>query len=101
MYGKAEAPPIERTDVSLEIRFQFANPVYAAMSQAVAGKVAGSMVEAFAKRAREVLGEPGNQKVQHRKGSSREGDSARGVQKGEETEASQQLGTTTEGVTDK
>ncbi|KAI9884642.1 MAG: hypothetical protein M1823_003562 [Watsoniomyces obsoletus] len=101
LYGKAEAPPIERTDVSLELRFQFQNPVYAAMSQAVAGKVAGNMVEAFAKRAREVLGEPGNEKVQQG-GKSMEGDSAKGLQKGEETEASRQIGTTTtEGVIDK
>jgi coenzyme Q-binding protein COQ10 len=38
------------TRVGLEIEFQFANPVYAAMSSAVAGRVADVMIEAFEKR---------------------------------------------------
>ena len=46
-----------RTDVNLHIEVTFANPVYAALSQAVAPKVAGMIVEAFEKRAKEVLGE--------------------------------------------
>ena len=46
-----------RTEVTLHIEVTFANPVYAALSQAAAPKVAGLMVEAFEKRAKEVLGE--------------------------------------------
>ncbi|MCJ1318079.1 hypothetical protein MMC15_003406 [Xylographa vitiligo] len=46
-----------RTEVALHIEVQFASAVYAALSQAAAPKVAGMMVEAFEKRAREVLGE--------------------------------------------
>ncbi|MCJ1438877.1 hypothetical protein MMC27_008267 [Xylographa pallens] len=46
-----------RTEVSLHIEVQFASAVYAALSQAAAPKVAGLVVEAFEKRAREVLGE--------------------------------------------
>ncbi len=59
LHGEAKAPAHEQTDVSLEIRFQFANPIYTAMSKAVAPKVASAMVEAFARRVRDVLGEPG------------------------------------------
>lgn len=39
------------------IEAQFASAVYAALSQAAAPKVAGMMVEAFERRAREMLGE--------------------------------------------
>ncbi|MCJ1478027.1 hypothetical protein MMC13_006702 [Lambiella insularis] len=46
-----------RTEVKLFIEVQFASAMYAALSQAAAGKVAGMMVEAFEKRARDVLGE--------------------------------------------
>ena len=56
--GHATMSPIEQTEVSLEVHFQFANPVYAAMSKAVAPRVASVMVEAFAKRVSDVLGEP-------------------------------------------
>jgi coenzyme Q-binding protein COQ10 len=44
--------PLEErsTRVGLVIEFQFANPVYAAMSSAVAGRVADVMIEAFEKR---------------------------------------------------
>ena len=42
-------------DVSLHVQFAFANPLYAAVGGAVAPKVAGVMVDAFEKRAREVL----------------------------------------------
>ncbi|MCJ1292073.1 hypothetical protein MMC34_003623 [Xylographa carneopallida] len=51
----AESKP--RTEVSLSIEVQFASALYAALSQAAAPKVAGLMVEAFERRAREVLGE--------------------------------------------
>ncbi|KAI1199534.1 hypothetical protein F5X97DRAFT_117461 [Nemania serpens] len=44
------------SDVDLNIRFQFANPLYAAVSSAVADKVAPVMIEAFVERARKLLG---------------------------------------------
>ena len=44
------------TEAELWIEVQWKNMVYATMSQAAAPKVAGIMVEAFEKRAREVLG---------------------------------------------
>ncbi|KAH8664295.1 dehydrase and lipid transport-domain-containing protein [Xylariales sp. PMI_506] len=47
------------SEVDLSIKFQFANPLYGAVSSAVADKVAPLMVEAFVKEARRVLGEPG------------------------------------------
>lgn len=54
----ASAPPSRpRTEVSLVIEVRFASAVYSALSQAAAPKVAGMMVEAFEKRAREVLGD--------------------------------------------
>lgn len=53
------SPPQPRTEVSLVIEAQFANPVYAALSQAAAPRVAGKMVAAFERRAREVLGDSG------------------------------------------
>ncbi|KIW01783.1 uncharacterized protein PV09_06955 [Verruconis gallopava] len=43
------------TDVSLAIEFQFSNPIYSAMSGAVADKVASYMIEAFEQRVRHVL----------------------------------------------
>lgn len=46
----------DRSEVQLDIEFEFENPIYAAMSSAAAEGVAGVMVEAFEKRAREVLG---------------------------------------------
>lgn len=46
-----------RTEVNLVIEVRFASAVYAALSQAAAPKVAGIMVGAFERRAREVLGE--------------------------------------------
>ncbi|KAI0397271.1 hypothetical protein F5Y17DRAFT_391311 [Xylariaceae sp. FL0594] len=45
----------EWTDVHLNIRFQFANPLYGAVSSAVADKIAPVMIEAFVKRAKQVL----------------------------------------------
>ncbi|KAI1462184.1 hypothetical protein F4805DRAFT_409638 [Annulohypoxylon moriforme] len=52
-------PAGEWSDVRLSIRYQFANPLYMAVSSAVADKVAPVMVEAFVERARRILGEPG------------------------------------------
>lgn len=52
----AEEQPQDRTEVHLTIDFQFANPIYAALSKAVAPKVAGIMIEAFEVRANSLLG---------------------------------------------
>ena len=49
----------DQTEVHLSLEFQFANPVYAALSKAVAPKVAEIMVEAFEIRARFLLDGPG------------------------------------------
>ncbi|TDZ74224.1 Coenzyme Q-binding protein coq10 [Colletotrichum trifolii] len=46
------------TEVDLVIRFQFANPLYSAVSAAVSEKVAGVMIQAFEKRVQSVLGRP-------------------------------------------
>lgn len=43
------------TEVHLVIKYQFTNPLYAAVSAAVSDKVAGLMIEAFEKRAQEKL----------------------------------------------
>jgi coenzyme Q-binding protein COQ10 len=48
-------PAKGHTQVSLTIEYQFSNPMYSAMSGAVADKVAGAMIEAFEGRAKEVL----------------------------------------------
>ncbi|KAI9158778.1 Coenzyme Q-binding protein coq10 [Paramyrothecium foliicola] len=48
--------PAPSTEVRLSIKYQFVNPLYAAVSAAVSDKVAGMMVEAFEQRARERLG---------------------------------------------
>lgn len=48
--------PTEWSDVDLNIRFQFANPLYGAISSAVADKIAPLMIEAFVSRAKSVLG---------------------------------------------
>ncbi|KXJ93152.1 cyclase/dehydrase, partial [Microdochium bolleyi] len=45
----------EWTTVRLDIRFAFANPLYAAVSSAVADKVAPVMIDAFDARARDIL----------------------------------------------
>lgn len=55
---KTEHPSRDQTEVHLMIDFNFANPVYAALSKAVAPKVAGMMIEAFEKRARKLLDGP-------------------------------------------
>ncbi|RDW68499.1 cyclase family protein [Coleophoma crateriformis] len=49
----------EQTEVHLVLDFEFKNPIYAALSKAVAPKVAGMMIEAFEKRARRLLDGPG------------------------------------------
>lgn len=52
----------EWSQVDLSIKFQFVNPLFAAVSSAVADKVAPIMVEAFEKEARRALGRtPGRQ----------------------------------------
>lgn len=51
--GKEE----EKTDVSLDIRYQFANPAYGLAVGKVADEVAGLMVEAFERRAKELAGQ--------------------------------------------
>ena len=51
----SEESPKDRTEVSLHIEFLFSNPVYAALSQAAAPKVADKMIEAFERRVREVV----------------------------------------------
>jgi len=43
------------TEVHLSLDFQFANPIYAALSKAVAPRIAGIMIEAFEIRARDLL----------------------------------------------
>ena len=45
------------SEVGLDIEFQFSNPVYAAMSSAVADRVAESMIEAFEARVKSELHE--------------------------------------------
>jgi coenzyme Q-binding protein COQ10 len=45
----------KKTKVALDIEFKFSNPVYAAMSSAVAGRVADIMIEAFEKRVEKEL----------------------------------------------
>lgn len=56
---KTEHPARDQTEVHLTIDFQFSNPIYAALSKAVAPKVAGIMIEAFEVRARKLLDGPG------------------------------------------
>ncbi|KAI9794842.1 MAG: hypothetical protein M1816_002970 [Peltula sp. TS41687] len=60
MHAEAEARPVEKSDVSLKLEFCFADPLYAAMSRAFAPRVAQVMVEAFEKRAGELLGREGD-----------------------------------------
>ncbi|ETS80367.1 hypothetical protein PFICI_07896 [Pestalotiopsis fici W106-1] len=60
--GHGQGPSEEWSQVDLSIRFQFVNPLFAAVSSAVADKVAPIMVEAFEKEARRALGRtPGRQ----------------------------------------
>ena len=48
----------KESEVNLEIEYKFSNPLYAALSEAVMPKVVGRVIEAFEKRAEEVLGKP-------------------------------------------
>ncbi|KAF7555524.1 hypothetical protein G7046_g6547 [Stylonectria norvegica] len=50
--------PSPSTEVHLSIKYEFSNPLYAAISAAVSDKVAGLMIEAFEKQARQKLGAP-------------------------------------------
>jgi len=56
---KTEYPAGDQTEVHLNIDFQFSNPIYTALSKAVAPKIAGMMIEAFEVRARKLLDGPG------------------------------------------
>ena len=53
-------PALERTEVNLTIQYRFANPMYGALSQAAAPKVADKMIEAFEARVEKVIHGPGN-----------------------------------------
>jgi len=57
--SESDLPAKEQTEVHLSIEYQFANPIYATMSAAVAPKVAGMMIEAFEQRVAKVLDGPG------------------------------------------
>ncbi|KAF3915811.1 hypothetical protein ABW21_db0204474 [Orbilia brochopaga] len=52
------SPDAGASKVDLEIDYKFANPLYAALSEAVMPSVAGKIVEAFEERAEQVLGKP-------------------------------------------
>lgn len=52
---KSDAPGKETTEVNLAIEYQFANPVYGALSAAAAPKVAEKMIEAFENRVKAVV----------------------------------------------
>jgi coenzyme Q-binding protein COQ10 len=54
-----ELPAEAQTEVHLSIDYQFANPVYGALSSAVAPRLASTMIEAFERRARKMLDGPG------------------------------------------
>lgn len=49
---------IEWSEVEISLRYRFSNPLYAAVSSAVADKLAPIMVDAFVKEAERVLGNP-------------------------------------------
>lgn len=49
-------PVHDQTEVHLRIEFQFSNPIYGALSKAVAPKLAEVMIEAFEKKAKLSLG---------------------------------------------
>ena len=56
-------------DMKLHLEFQFRNPLYAALSNAIGPTIAKAMVEAFEKRAEEILepeGERGKAAVARR-----------------------------------
>lgn len=45
----------DETEVRLEIRFRFQNPMHTAMMSAVEDKIAGVMIEAFERRIKEQM----------------------------------------------
>lgn len=53
-------PGQEKTEVSVKIDYEFANPVYSALSAAASSKVADKMIEAFEKRVKAVIEGPGH-----------------------------------------
>ncbi|EMC91409.1 hypothetical protein BAUCODRAFT_79936 [Baudoinia panamericana UAMH 10762] len=57
-----ELPAQPKTEVNLHIEFQFANPVYAALSSAAAPRVAEKMIEAFERRVKSVIEGPASVK---------------------------------------
>lgn len=54
----SEIPGQEKTEVHLHLEYAFANPMYGALSQAAAPKVAEKMIEAFEKRVKAVIEGP-------------------------------------------
>lgn len=60
----------DRTKVDLNIEFQFSNPLYGAVSKAVAPKLAETMIEAFEMRAQAVLGSEGRASTPARTGAN-------------------------------
>lgn len=56
--AKATLPAREQTQVSLNIEYAFANPLYAALSAAAAPKVADKMIAAFEERVRKTMDRP-------------------------------------------
>ncbi|CAL3968411.1 unnamed protein product [Diplocarpon coronariae] len=57
---KTDLPAKDQTEVHLSIDYQFSNPVYTALSKAVAPRIAGMMIEAFEERAHKILDSPGS-----------------------------------------
>ncbi|PBP20418.1 cyclase/dehydrase family protein [Diplocarpon rosae] len=57
---KTDLPAEDHTEVHLSIDYQFSNPIYAALSKAVAPRIAGIMIEAFELRAQKMLDSPGS-----------------------------------------
>ncbi|KAH9818556.1 Polyketide cyclase / dehydrase and lipid transport [Teratosphaeria destructans] len=56
----SELPGQEKTEVNLTIEYQFANPMYAALSTAASATVADKMIQAFETRVRSVVEGPGH-----------------------------------------
>ena len=74
LHGSAKAPAIEKSDVNLKLEFRLTNPVYAAMSKAVAPKIATTMIEAFERRAQALLdADPRSGRSRERREGSLEG----------------------------
>ena len=59
-----------QTDVRLDLKFRFANPLYAAVSSTVADRLAPIMVDAFVKQAARVLAASGRRSPGGEKGGS-------------------------------